>query len=162
MNPYRENKVHTLIIKVMLAFAAVIFLVEALLKKENPAIVSYSENSHAYYLGIFGFCSACYALSMLLVYLAGMSVDKPGGKYQKPKLWEQACSCLGVLLWLVGLPASVVFGGLHSLYSRRLTDGIERDKNKEWQERYDHTPCPHCGMPRVTKEPEFWEDTEYK
>ncbi len=156
MNPYRENKFHTWIIKVTLIYLAVIIIVEAFFKKHNPGIIRFSENSISYYLLIFGFCSACYALSMLLIYIVGISDFTPK-ENREAKFWEKVCFYIGAMLWIVGLPASIFFGGLRRLYDIRLIDGIERENNKKWQEKYDYAPCPHCGQSRKKKDPEFWE-----
>lgn len=158
MNPYRENKFHTWIIKAILATLAVIFLVDVFFKKDNPNMISFSENSLAYYMMLFGFCSALYAISALLIYLGGNSEFKTSSeKFQKPKLWETICFYLGCLFWVCSLPAAIIFGAIRHLYDERLTKGTEREINEKWRERYDFTPCPYCGLSREKKPPEPWE-----
>lgn len=157
IDPYRENKFHTWIIRIVLVFLSVYFLVDVFFVKDNPETIRFSENSVSYYLWVFGFCSAVYALSLILVYLAGVSESNPKNKCKEANLWEKACMCLGAILWFCSLPAAIVFGGIHMLYDKRLHIKLEREINEKWQERYYYTPCPHCGQPRVEKGPELWE-----
>ena len=158
MNSFRENKFHTWIIRIMLALIAIIFLIDVFFKKDNPEMFSFSENSLTYYIMIFGACSSLYAISMLLIYLGGMSEFKPGAdKFQNPKIWERCCLGLGILLLVFCLPAAIIYGGIRSLYNQRLIRSIEKEKGKEWSKRFDYSPCPHCGQSRKVKERDPWE-----
>ena len=158
MNPYRENKFHIWIIRIILVIIVIAFLIEVFIKKDNPETIRFSENSLAYYSMIFGACSALYAISMLLIYLGGMSEFKPrAGESYKPKIWELCCTGLGTLLLILCFPAAIIFGCLRSMYNQRLIRSIEKEKNEEWEKRFDYSPCPHCGRTRIKKQQEPWE-----